>query len=208
MALDAYDHLHRPAAAGAPTLVMLHGTGGAKESFAALAPRLAPGGGVLALDGDVREGAARRFFRRRAEGVYDMDDLHDRTARLAAFLAEAFAYHGVAPDRAVGVGYSNGANILANLALSGMRVEAGGPRRLVLMHPLIPFAPPAPPDLSGLDVLVTAGRRDPICPPALTERLVETLDGFGARVRAFWRDGGHDIDPAELDAAAAFIAGR
>jgi phospholipase/carboxylesterase len=208
MALDAYDHLHRPAAPGAPTLVMLHGTGGDKEGFAALAARLAPGAGVLSLDGDVREGAARRFFRRRAEGVYDMDDLAHRTARLAAFLAEAFDYHAIAPDSAVGVGYSNGANILANLALSGMLAEAGGPRRLVLMHPLIPFAPATRPDLSGLDALVTAGRRDPICPPALTDRLIDMLGALGGRVRAFWHEGGHDITAAELDAAAAFIAGR
>jgi phospholipase/carboxylesterase len=201
MALDAYDHVFRPGAPGAPTLAMLHGTGGDKEGFAALAPRLAPQAGVLALDGDVLEGSARRFFRRRAEGVYDMDDLLTRAERLGAFLAEAADYYGIDPATLAGVGYSNGANILATLALTG----GPAPRRLVLMHPLIPFEAAARPDLSGTAALITAGRRDPICPPALTERLGATLAGLGARTATFWHEGGHDVTAAELAAAAAFL---
>jgi phospholipase/carboxylesterase len=201
MALDAYDHVYSPGAPGAPTLAMLHGSGGDKEGFAALAARLAPQAGVLALDGDVFEGNARRFFRRRAEGVYDMDDLMTRAARLGAFLAEASAYYGIEPARLAGVGYSNGANILATLAMTG----GAAPRRLVLMHPLIPFEAATRPDLSGTAVLITAGRRDPICPPPLTERLGATFGALGARATTFWHEGGHDVTAAELAAAAAFL---
>ena len=38
----------------------------------------------------------------------------------------------------------------------------------VLMHPLIPFEPAVKGSLHGKHVLITAGRRDPICPPDLT----------------------------------------
>lgn len=186
-----YSSLWRP---GTPALVMLHGTGGDKEGFAALGAEIAPGAGVLALDGDVMEHGARRFFRRRAEGVYDMDDLGARTAALDAFLSAALAEHGI--GAAVGIGYSNGANILANLALTGSRRLA----RLVLMHPLIPFEPDWP-DLSGVSVTITAGERDPIAPPAQTRRLAEGFAAAGAEVQTVWHPGGHEMRPTEIEAA-------
>ncbi|MEL6677428.1 MAG: alpha/beta hydrolase [Pseudomonadota bacterium] len=191
----AYRSLTRAGDPGAPTLVMLHGTGGDKESFATLAPMLAPGAGVLSLDGDVLEGGAQRFFRRTGEGVYDMPDLARRTAQLATFL------DAHAPGEAVGVGYSNGANILANLAITGYR----GLRRLVLMHPLIPFAPDWP-DLTGIEVLVTAGERDPIGPRHVTQALIYGLRDAGAGVQAHWHPGGHELVDSEIAAARAFLA--
>ena len=39
------------------------------------------------------------------------------------------------------------------------------------MHPLIPFAPADQPGLAGRRMLITAGERDPICPPAMTRAL-------------------------------------
>ena len=191
----AYQTLRRAGDPGAPTLVMLHGTGGDKEGFATLAPMLHPGAGVLALDGDVFEGGARRFFRRTGEGVYDMEDLARRTARLGRFLEDQDL------GEAVGVGYSNGANILANLAITGFT----GLRRLVLMHPLIPFEPEWP-DLTGLEVLITAGERDPIGPMPITEALIEGLTGAGARVDAHWHPGGHKFVQSEIAAARDFLA--
>ena len=53
----------------------------------------------------------------------------------------------------------------------------------VLMHPLIPFTP----QIDGkptTDVLITAGRADPICPPQLTSRLEAWLRDAGARAVA------------------------
>ncbi|MEO0912920.1 MAG: alpha/beta hydrolase [Pseudomonadota bacterium] len=196
----SFDSLYRPGTPGA--LVMLHGTGGTKESFAAFGAEIAPGRALLSLDGPVLEHGARRFFRRKAEGVYDMADLAARTADLDAFLREAFAAHGIAPEEAVGVGYSNGANILANLFLTGARpLETA-----VLMHPLIPFAPDPWPDLTGTRILITAGRADPICPPDLTAELAEGLRGAGADVALHWEPGGHGVTGGEAAAVAAFLA--
>ena len=202
MALESYEHDFAPGLPGAPVLVLLHGTGGDRRSFATLAPMLAEGAGVLSLDGDVQEGPARRFFRRRGEGIYDMDDLAARTAALGRFLAAAAAEYGFGAADAVGVGYSNGANILANLLFEG----PWRPGRAVLMHPLIPYAPGGQ-DRIGTAVLVTAGRRDPIGPWRLTERLVEALAWRGAPVSLAAQDGGHELRPEEVAAARAFLAG-
>lgn len=75
----------------------------------------------------------------------------------------------------------------------------------VLMHPLIPFEPQDRGRLDAAHVLVTAGRRDPICPPDLTERLVASLRRRGARADLFWHDGGHEIRHGEIMAAQALL---
>ena len=82
--LDSHIHLFRPGEAGDPlTLLMLHGSGGDEASFAELGPTLAPGA-VLSVRGNVDEHGMSRFFRRLAEGVYDMADLAFRTRALDA----------------------------------------------------------------------------------------------------------------------------
>lgn len=184
-ALALYRHLHVPAEAGDATLLALfHGTGGDASSVVGLGRAVSETAALLALDGDVSEGGLRRFFRRRAEGLYDMADLAERTRRLDRFLEAALERYAADPAETVGIGYSNGANILANLAFE----RPDRLTRMVLMHPLIPFEPPEA-DLSALSVLITVGRRDPICPPALTEALAAALRARGAAVTLDWRPG-------------------
>ena len=54
-------------------------------------------------------------------------------------------------------------------------------------------------------VLVTAGRRDPICPPDLTMRLEAWLRADGADVTMEWHEGGHELRPNEIAAARRFL---
>ncbi|MBB5515853.1 phospholipase/carboxylesterase [Rubricella aquisinus] len=198
--LTAYDHIWHRGADGAPVLVLFHGTGSGKEDIAGLAQHIDADASYLAMDGDVMEGPMRRFFRRTGEGVYDMTDFARATAKMAGFLEAAFAEYGI--TYAVGIGYSNGANILANLSLTGQ----GPLRRAVLMHPLTPHDPDWP-DLSDWQVLITAGNQDPICPLPLTERLIAGYRAAGADVEAMVLPGGHGLQWAELDAARRFVAG-
>ena len=187
-------------------LTLLHGTGDVAASFdrfgAALAEGAgAPGLGRLSLQGDVAEFGAARFFRRKGEGVYDMEDLAARTEKLDRFLGRAFEAYGVDGSAAIGVGYSNGANILANLAFERPRRL----RRLALLHPLIPFEPPKT-DLSGLRVLIAAGRLDPISPAPQTQTLAEMFALRGAMVDLVWSPGGHELSAAAAEATQRFVA--
>ena len=50
-----------------------------------------------------------------------------------------------------------------------------------------------------------AGRTDPIVPPAQVERLEAWLGERGARVSVAWDPGGHEISPAQIAAAKAWI---
>jgi phospholipase/carboxylesterase len=77
--------------------------------------------------------------------------------------------------------------------------------RAVLMHPLIPFAPPANTALRDLSLLITAGRRDPICPLPLTQALDRYFRDQGATVTLSLHDGGHEVPPSELDGIAGFL---
>jgi phospholipase/carboxylesterase len=54
-------------------------------------------------------------------------------------------------------------------------------------------------------VLITAGERDPICPPPLTEALERWFRDQGAEVATLWHRGGHEIDRSEITAVADFL---
>jgi phospholipase/carboxylesterase len=126
-----------------------------------------------------------------------MADLGKRTARMAAFV-EAHVAEGQ-PSEVVGLGYSNGANILASVIFQ--RPDLFG--RAVLMHPLIPWTPEPVPVATR--VLITAGERDPICPPGMTRALEGWFRAQGAPVETYWHSGGHEIERGEIAAVAGFL---
>jgi alpha-beta hydrolase superfamily lysophospholipase len=110
-----------------------------------LIEQILPEAGLVSPRGDVSEHGANRFFRRRAEGVYDMDDLAARTRKMTGFIrAHAQANPG-AP--VYGLGYSNGANILAAVVFEAPELFD----QVVLMHPLIPWTPEPNPALASLE---------------------------------------------------------
>lgn len=192
--------IHESPAPDAPLIFTFHGTGGDEHQFHGLARSLLPEAGVISPRGDVSEHGANRYFRRTGEGVYDMPDLATRTARMTGWVAAAKAARQ--PGRTMGIGYSNGANILASVSFAAPDLFD----QLVLLHPLIPFYPPPQPGLAGKAVLITAGRTDPICPAPLTARLADWYRAQGAAVMLDWHNGGHDILQNELDAIASFFA--
>ena len=101
----------------APTLLLLHGTGGNEHDLLPLGDELLPGAALLSPRGKVLEHGMPRFFRRLAEGVFDLEDLQLRAGELADFVAAAAAHYGSIASRVIAVGFSNGANIASGLLL-------------------------------------------------------------------------------------------
>ena len=198
--MSTYHTIERPAPAGAPLFFTFHGTGGDETQFFDLAQGLMPSAHVIALRGDVSEHGALRFFKRKAEGVYDMEDLGLRTTAMAEFVAEQKAKSKA--TRVVGLGYSNGANILASVVMAHPQLFTDA----ILMHPLIPWKPIDFVGVPKTRVLITAGKRDPICPVPLTQHLASYFRGQGATTELVWHEGGHDLRQVEIDAAKAFLA--
>lgn len=204
MALE-FTHRFVPGASlTAPTILALHGTGGDENDLIPLARMVSADSAILSPRGRVPENGMPRFFRRLAEGVFDLDDLRLRTSELGEFIAAAAKQYGFDPSRVVALGYSNGANIAASLMLSLPRVLAGG----ILLRAMVPFEPDALPDLRGNRVLVSAGRQDPLVPQALTTRLAGMLQQAGADVTLNWFDAGHALLPREMEQAARWFGDR
>src|SRR3954465_14387409 len=90
---------------------LLHGTGGDENDLLPLGNALWPGAALLGVRGKVLENGMPRFFRRFAEGVFDVEDLKARTEELAQFIDDAAKRYGFSRKKMIVVGYSNGANI-------------------------------------------------------------------------------------------------
>lgn len=96
-----------------PTLLLLHGTGGNEEDMIPLAQQIALESAILSPRGKVLENGMPRFFRRLAEGIFDIEDLRFRSHELVDFIKAASHGYGFDLKNVVAVGYSNGANIAA-----------------------------------------------------------------------------------------------
>ncbi|AYG67098.1 MULTISPECIES: alpha/beta hydrolase [unclassified Rhizobium] len=194
-----YLHRLKAGAAGKPIFFTFHGTGGDENQFFDFAARLLPDATIVSPRGDVSEYGAARFFRRTGEGVYDMADLARATEKMAAYVSELAAEYGA--SQVLGLGFSNGANILANVLIEhGDLFDAA-----VLMHPLIPFQPKDNSRLAGRRVLITAGERDPISHAPVTQALADYFARQDAEVTLEWHAGGHDIRPNEIEAISKFL---
>lgn len=200
MSKDAYIHKVLPGSPGSALLFVFHGTGADENQLLSFGRGVAPSATIVSPRGDVSEQGAARFFRRTGEGVYDTDDLARATAKMAGFVKAHV--EAAKPSAVFGLGYSNGANILASVVFA----EPGLFDAAALMHPLIPFEPQVQGSLAGRRILITAGRRDPICPPNLTTRLEAYLRADGADVTVEWHNGGHEVRPNEIEAARRLFA--
>lgn len=197
MSTDAYVYHAEGEGAGGTLAFGFHGTGGSEMQTVPLLRDLLPGAAIVAPRGDVSEGGAPRFFKRRAEGVYDMEDLARATEKMGSFVASHVA--ALKPARVVGLGYSNGANILASVVFARPTLFSDA----VLMHPLIPWTPKAVPVRTR--VLITAGEEDPIGPPSLTRALESWFRCHGTTIAVHWHPGRHEIDASEIAATARFL---
>ena len=183
-------------------LLLLHGTGGSEDDLLPLGERLLPGAALLSPRGQVLENGMPRFFRRLAEGVFDVDDLRRRTHELADFVdAARKAYELAAPP--VAVGFSNGANIAAAVLLLRPGTLGGA----LLLRPMVPLVPEPLPRLGDVPVQINAGITDPIVTPEQSEALGDLLRRAGATVTIDWIRGGHGLTPTDVEVGARFLAG-
>ncbi|MBB5537975.1 alpha/beta hydrolase [Rhizobium giardinii] len=195
-----YGYVHRlkAGAPGNPIFFVFHGTGGDERQFFEFGANLLPDATIVSPRGDVSEHGAARFFRRTGEGVYDIADLARATDKMAAFVGTLAREHQA--SQVIGLGFSNGANILANLLIETNLFD-----KAILLHPLIPFKPKDNAALEGRQILITAGQRDPICPAPLTQALADYFTAQKSIVDVEWHTGGHDIRQNEIEAVQRFL---
>jgi len=183
------------------TLLLLHGTGGNERDLIPLGRELDPTAALLSPRGKVLENGMPRFFRRLAEGVFDLQDLKNRTNELADFVPAAAQHYGFAADKVVAAGYSNGANIAASLLLLRPEILSAA----ILFRAMVPLIPERQPNLSRVRVWIGAGTNDPIIPTSETKHLAELLRSAGADVTLRYFPAGHELTPDDVEAARDWL---
>jgi len=190
-----------PEPAAARTLLLLHGTGGNETDLYELGKLLAPTANLLGVRGKVLEHGAPRYFRRLAEGVFDLEDLKRRTAELIEFIEKAAEAYEFDSKNITAVGYSNGANIASSILLT----KPGVLKSAILLRAMVPFEPASPLDLNQTGVLIASGKQDPIAPPTEAEKLAQILRTANALVAVDWANAGHNLVKEDLVNAKAWL---
>jgi predicted esterase len=183
------------------TLLLLHGTGGNERDLIPLGRELDPNAALLSPWGKVRENGMPRFFRRLAEGVFDLEDLRFRTNELADFVTAAAQHYGFALGKVVAVGYSNGANIAASMLLLRPEIMNAA----ILFRAMVPLIPENLPDLSSVNVWIGEGDQDPIVPVSEAKNLADLLRRARADVTIRFAKAGHGLTNDDLEAAREWL---
>jgi phospholipase/carboxylesterase len=183
------------------TLLLLHGTGGSERDLIPLGHELDPNAALLSPRGKVLEHGRPRFFRRFAEGVFDLEDLQKRTNDLADFVISAAKHYEIAKRQIVAVGYSNGANIAASLLLLRPEILSAA----ILFRAMVPLVPDKKPNLNSKRIWIGSGAHDPIVPASNTKELVELLRSSGAEVTIRFFQSGHELTSDDVNAAREYL---
>jgi predicted esterase len=183
------------------TLLLLHGTGGNEHDLIPFGKELDPSAALLSPRGKILENGMPRFFRRLAEGVFDLEDLRTRTHELADFVIAAAERYKIDISKIVAVGYSNGANIAASLLLLRPEILSAA----ILFRAMVPLIPDSMPDLSSVNIWIGAGDHDPIVPPSETQRLVDLLRRAGANVTIRFTNATHGLTDVEVRTAKRWL---
>jgi phospholipase/carboxylesterase len=142
-----YDYTNRKL-----TLILLHGTGGNEEDLIFLGKEIEPNASRLSPRGKILENGMPRFFRRLAEGIFDIEDLKFRTHELADFIQKCSLHYKFDLRHTIAVGFSNGANIATSILLLRPDVFQGA----ILFRAMIPLVPNPLPNLSNKKILLSA----------------------------------------------------
>ena len=185
------------------TLLLLHGTGGNEQDLIPLGQELYPRAAILSPRGKVQESGMPRFFRRLAEGIFDIEDLKFRTHELADFVRKASKVYKFDLRYIISIGYSNGANIASSLLLIHPEIITSA----VLFRAMVPFIPKKVPNLTGKNIFIGAGQYDPIVSRKQTETLFGFFEKAGANVVLhFEENSGHELGYDEISAAKDWLS--
>jgi phospholipase/carboxylesterase len=185
------------------TLLLLHGTGGNEQDLIPLGQELYPRAAILSPRGKVLESGMPRFFRRLAEGVFDIEDLKFRTHELADFVDRASKAYGFGLRYVITIGYSNGANIASNLLLIRPEIISSA----ILFRAMVPFIPEKVPNLTRKNIFIGAGQYDPIVSHEQTETLFGFFKKAGANaVLHVQENSGHELGYNEISTAKDWLS--
>jgi phospholipase/carboxylesterase len=184
------------------TFLLIHGTGGNEQDLIPLAYELDKRAAILSPRGKVLEnGIAPRFFRRLAEGIFDIEDLKFRTNESADFVIAAPGSYNLDLQHVIAVGYSNGANIAASMLLLRPEILSSA----ILFRAMVPLVPQTLPNLSDKHIFMSSGLHDPVVSRQETDSLFGLFKKAGANITLNWQESGHDLTMEEIRKARQWL---
>ena len=138
-------------------------------------------------------------------GYPDFETFHGAYRRLAAFHDELWERTTLGPERTVLGGFSMGSVMSYSLGLSGERRAPAGILAFSGFVPTVEGWEPAVESRRSLRAFIAHGRQDPIMEVAFARRARERLESAGLEVEYHESDVGHQIDPAVLPRAGAWV---
>lgn len=139
-------------------------------------------------------------------GYPDRETFEAARAALAELHDELWEESGIGPERTVLGGFSMGAVMSYTTALSAERPAVAGILAFSGFVPTVEDWEPELADRTETRAFVSHGRRDPIIGIEFAERARELLSEGGLDVTYRESDLGHQIDPAHLREASAWLA--
>ncbi len=190
---------NRPQDPDGTVLVLLHGTGGNEADLMPIARRMAPRATLLGVRGRANEDGSNRWYRRSNAMTFDEADLRSEAEAFAAFVEGAVKGYGLAADRLVFVGYSNGASFLAGV----IQLHPAAIRRAILLRAADATVISAAIDMPDSRVLMLDGRDDTLV--GATPRLAAHLTARGAALEVRTLPAGHALSAADATEAAQWL---
>ena len=205
--------LNRPAAATTPhpwLLVLMHGVGSNEQDLFGLAPAIPERFHVISLRAPFRMGpGAHTWFDFSIEpgGARSIDEAQEAQSRalLIATVQAASAQLGIAPERVVVGGFSQGGIMALSLLLTQPAcMLAAMVWHSRLLPQVLPFAAPAD-ALRGKKLWLSHGTHDDVIPVAHAQAIAHHMASLPVTVTYREFPGAHEIRPAELHATVTWL---
>jgi phospholipase/carboxylesterase len=138
-------------------------------------------------------------------GYPDRETFHAARGALAELHDGLWERTGIGPERTVLGGFSMGAVMSYAMGLSAERPVVAGILAFSGFVPTVEGWEPRFDDRLGIRAFVAHGRNDPIIGIEFAQRARELLEQGGLAVEYHESELGHQIDPAQLSAAASWL---
>jgi len=177
------------------TFLTLHGTGADENDLVPLVSYLNNSYNILSPRGNVNENGLNRFFKRHGIGTYDIENLTEETKNLKAFIETSMSTYNLDKGQVIGLGFSNGANILESL----LQLHGAVLNKIVLLSPVLLQPNVAFKDLTGVDIFIATSDKDPYVKNKENDTLIQMLKDAHANVYVHKHDHGHQISQMVLE---------
>ena len=191
-------------------LVLHHGRGTSERDLIGLADLLDPGRRLLVVSPraplQLPGSPGYHWYLVPRVGYPDPETFAAARAALAELHDRLWEETGIGPERTALGGFSMGAVMSYAMGLSAERPAVAGILGFSGFVPTVEGWEPALADRTGTRAFVSHGRRDPVIGIEFAERARELLTEGGLDVTYRESDLGHQIDPAHLREASAWLA--